>query len=140
MIAAALESTLFDAATTARLARALAWIAQTDMVALAPGRHDIAGDEVYANVMEVTPDPSAPTPEPILRTGSRGQEVKDLQGRLQALGYYAGEIDGQFGAMTKEAVISFQKANGLDADGMVGSETKSLLFSVNAKPLAGSGE
>ena len=96
--------------------------------------------DIPANVMEVTPDPSAPTPEPILRTGSRGQEVKDLQGRLQALGYYAGEIDGQFGAMTKEAVISFQKANGLDADGMVGSETKSLLFSVNAKPLAGSGE
>ena len=96
--------------------------------------------DIPANVMEVTPDPSAPTPEPILRTGSRGQEVKDLQGRLQALGYYTGEIDGQFGAMTKEAVISFQKANGLDADGMVGSETKSLLFSVNAKPLAGSGE
>ena len=96
--------------------------------------------DIPANVMEVTPDPSAPTPEPILRTGSRGQEVKDLQSRLQALGYYAGEIDGQFGAMTKEAVISFQKANGLDADGMVGSETKSLLFSVNAKPLAGSGE
>ena len=96
--------------------------------------------DIPANVMDVTPDPSAPTPEPILRTGSRGQEVKDLQGRLQALGYYAGEIDGQFGAMTKEAVISFQKANGLDADGMVGSETKSLLFSVNAKPLAGSGE
>ena len=96
--------------------------------------------DIPANVMEVTPDPSAPTPEPILRTGSRGQEVKDLQGRLQALGYYTGEIDGQFGTMTKEAVISFQKANGLDADGMVGSETKSLLFSVNAKPLAGSGE
>ena len=90
--------------------------------------------DIPANVMDVTPDPSAPTPEPILRTGSRGQEVKDLQGRLQALGYYSGEIDGQYGPGTKEAVTAFQKQNGLDADGMVGQETKSILFSVQAKP------
>ena len=86
------------------------------------------------NVMAVTRDPSEPTPEPVLRTGSRGQEVKDLQSRLYSLGYYTGEIDGQFGAMTKEAVIDFQRTNGLEADGMVGSETKTLLFSANAKP------
>ena len=93
--------------------------------------------DIPANVMAVTPDPAGPTPEPILRTGSRGQEVKDLQSRLNALGYYNDEIDGQFGAMTKAAVIDFQKANGLDADGMVGSETKELLYSVNAKPKTG---
>ena len=90
--------------------------------------------DIPANVMDVTPDPAAATPEPILRTGSRGQDVKDLQSRLQYLGYYSDEIDGQFGAMTKAAVIEFQKVNGLDADGMVGSETKKLLFSVQAKP------
>ena len=39
--------------------------------------------DIPASVMAVTPDPAAPTPEPILRTGSRGQEVKDLQSRLQ---------------------------------------------------------
>ena len=90
--------------------------------------------EIPANVMAVTRDPSAPTPEPVLRTGSRGQEVKDLQSRLYQLGYYADEIDGQFGGATKSAVIDFQKANGLEADGMVGSETKAVLFSVQAKP------
>ena len=89
---------------------------------------------VPASVMAVTPDPAAPTAEPVLRTGSRGQEVKDLQSRLQALGYYSGEIDGQYGPGTKEAVTAFQKQNGLDADGMVGQETKSILFSVQAKP------
>ena len=93
--------------------------------------------DIPANVMQVTPDPAGPTPEPVLRTGSRGQEVKDLQSRLKALGYYTDEIDGQFGAMTKTAVIEFQKANGLDADGMAGKETKELLFSVNAKPRTG---
>ena len=90
--------------------------------------------EIPASVMNVTPDPVGPTPEPVLRTGSRGQEVKDLQSRLQALGYYSDEIDGQFGAVTKAAVIEFQKANGLEADGMVGTETKTLLYSVEAKP------
>ena len=90
--------------------------------------------DIPANVMEVTPDPAGPTPEPVLRTGSRGEDVKTLQGRLHDLGYYTDEIDGQFGAATKAAVIEFQQANGLVADGMVGSETKTLLYSVNAKP------
>ena len=92
--------------------------------------------DIPANVMAVTRDPSAPTPDPVLRTGSRGQEVKDLQSRLYQLGYYTDEIDGQFGGATKSAVIDFQKANGLEADGMVGSETKAVLFSVQAKPKA----
>ena len=95
--------------------------------------------EVPDNVMEVTPDPAAPTPEPVLRTGSRGEDVKTLQSRLHDLGYYTGEIDGQFGAGTKAAVIDLQKANGLDPDGMAGSETKALLYSVEAKP-KGSGQ
>ena len=92
--------------------------------------------DIPANVMEVTPDPAGPTPEPVLRTGSRGEDVKTLQGRLHDLGYYTDEIDGQFGAATKAAVIDFQRANGLDADGMVGSETKALLYSVEARPKA----
>ncbi len=89
------------------------------------------------NVMQVTPDPAAPTPEPMLRTGSAGQAVKDLQSRLLTLGYYAGEVDGQFGAATKESVILFQQANGLLADGIVGSETKEILYSAHAKPYTG---
>lgn len=93
--------------------------------------------DIPANVMEVTPDPAGPTPEPVLRTGSRGEDVKTLQGRLHDLGYYTDEIDGQFGAATKAAVIEFQQANGLDADGMVGSETKALLYSVEAKAKTG---
>ena len=89
------------------------------------------------SVMAVTKDPAAPTAEPVLRTGSRGQEVKDLQSRLQSLGYYQGEIDGEFGPGTKEAVTAFQKANGLDPDGRVGQETRGVLFSPQAKPNSG---
>ena len=87
-----------------------------------------------ASVMAVTPDPAAPTQEPILRTGSEGEAVKNLQGRLYTLGYYQGEIDGQFGPATKEAVQAFQRQNGLEADGIVGGETRQILFSAEAKP------
>ena len=88
------------------------------------------------HVTDATPDPSMPTPVPVLRTGMMGQNVTDLQSRLYTLGYYTAEIDGQYGAATKEAVIAFQRRNGLDADGIVGAETRSVLFSARAKPSA----
>lgn len=59
--------------------------------------------------------------------GSRGSEVTQIQQRLQELGYDPGEADGIFGAKTKEAVIAFQKAQGLDADGIVGKNTLAAL-------------
>ena len=86
------------------------------------------------SVLAVTPDPSLPTAEPVLRTGMTGENVKNLQSRLYTLGYYTAEIDGQYGLATKEAVIAFQKANGLDADGIVGEATRKVLFSAGAKP------
>ena len=69
------------------------------------------------------------TPEPALHTGSQGEKVWKLQERLQALGYYEGEVDGQFGPGTRDAVIAFQKKNGLDADGLAGDETQKVLYS-----------
>ncbi len=59
--------------------------------------------------------------------------MEELQKRLQALGYYTGEIDGQFGPGTREAVVAFQKNNGLDADGLAGTETLKVLYSQEAK-------
>ena len=87
-------------------------------------------DSVWAEVV----NPAEPTPEPPLSSGSRGEKVEDLQKRLQALGYYDGEIDGQFGPGTKAAVVDFQKNNGLDTDGLAGTETLNLLYSQEAKP------
>lgn len=84
------------------------------------------------NVMLVTPDPNAPTKEPLLRSGSEGQEVKNLQSRLFALGYYSGGIDGQFGQLTRDALIRFQKRNRLMEDGIAGEETRAVLYSPNA--------
>lgn len=86
-------------------------------------------------ILLVTPDPSQPTPTPtpaLLRTGAQGQEVEKLQTRLKELGYYTGEVDGQFGSGTKAAVILFQSQHGLDADGIVGPATQELIYSSNA--------
>ncbi len=74
------------------------------------------------------------TPEPALHNGSQGEKVWQLQERLKELGYYTGEVDGQFGPGTREAVIAFQKKNGLDADGLAGEETQKVLYSENAIP------
>ena len=66
-----------------------------------------------------------------LRYGSEGNEVTTLQNRLIALGYLAGSADGKFGRDTKSAVIAFQKANGLSADGVVGTDTSAKLYASN---------
>lgn len=53
----------------------------------------------------------------LLKIGSRGQQVKDLQEFLGA------DADGIFGKGTEAAVKEWQAANGLDADGLVGPAT-----------------
>ena len=64
-----------------------------------------------------------------LATGDYSDEIAKVQERLIALGYLSGEADGEFGAMTEEAVKSFQTANGLEATGVIEQETYDLLFS-----------
>ncbi len=66
--------------------------------------------------------------------GSTGAEVRKLQQTLKNWDYYKGPVDGEFGAGTFEAVKSFQRKNGLTADGVVGAATrKALGFPVQAK-------
>ena len=58
-----------------------------------------------------------------LRYGDTGTQVKNLQNNLKKLGYFKGEATGEFGNVTKQAVIKFQKAYSLTADGIAGSKT-----------------
>lgn len=68
------------------------------------------------------------TPLSVLsKLGSRGQEVRNIQSRLKEWGYYKGSIDGVYGQQTKNAVIKFQKKNGLKADGIAGNATLSAI-------------
>jgi peptidoglycan hydrolase-like protein with peptidoglycan-binding domain len=49
--------------------------------------------------------------------------VLTLQDALNALGYTGSGLDGIFGNGTRNAVIRFQRAQGLDPDGIVGCQT-----------------
>ena len=59
--------------------------------------------------------------------GSRGDDVIRIQQRLKQWGYYRGAVDGIFGSATLAAVKSFQRKNGLAADGIVGPKTAAAL-------------
>jgi len=63
----------------------------------------------------------------ILRIGSRGPNVELLQLALTRAGYFGSVIDGIFGVRTQQAVINFQTAYGLAADGVVGPATWGVL-------------
>ena len=62
-----------------------------------------------------------------LKKGMTGSDVLALQSALDALGYATGGADGDFGAKTEAAVKAFQKAKGLEADGIVGPYTLAAL-------------
>lgn len=59
----------------------------------------------------------------VLKQGSRGDLVKQVQTKLIRWGYMSGKADGIFGSKTKEGVKYFQRKNGLSVDGIVGTKT-----------------
>jgi len=63
----------------------------------------------------------------ILRLGSRGTDVMEIQALLRKIGYNPGPIDGIFGSSTQQAIIQFQRDNGLTPDGIIGPRTYSVL-------------
>ena len=69
---------------------------------------------------------------PTIKFGSKGNYVCVCQDALNALGYSTGGLDGVFGNATRNSVISFQRKNGLSADGIVGPKTwNTLMAQVN---------
>jgi len=65
----------------------------------------------------------------LLRLGSRGSEVSALQRELKNRGYFTyPKITGYFGYITRDAVIRFQRDNGLLVDGIVGPQTRGALY------------
>ena len=88
------------------------------------GVDGIVGKLTWAKLYDAAPvSVVAPAAQPMLRSGSRGEAVRKLQELLNARGYDCGAVDGIFGVKTRAAVIAFQKANGLSADGIVGPLT-----------------
>jgi exopolysaccharide biosynthesis protein len=65
---------------------------------------------------------------PVLRLGSRGESVKELQRLLNTKGYSL-VVDGSFGNGTRSAVLDYQRKNKLSVDGIVGNQTWTSLRS-----------
>jgi peptidoglycan hydrolase-like protein with peptidoglycan-binding domain len=77
-------------------------------------------------VLQVTPgQPIGPQ--------SPAEDVAELQRALLALGYKVGKADGIYGAKTRKAVVKFQKAHKVKADGLVGPKTARLMNQELAK-------
>ncbi|MBR4889140.1 MAG: spore cortex-lytic enzyme [Clostridia bacterium] len=73
------------------------------------------------------------------KLGSSGEEVRQIQTKLKNWGYYTGAVDGLFGPSTRDAVVSFQKKNGLTADGICGQKTLAAMGITAASTSGGYG-
>jgi len=72
--------------------------------------------------------PASTLSRPLLKTGSQGEAVTELQAMLKLLGYYGGSVNGTYDEATATAVTKFQKSANLSADGVVGAETWNRLL------------
>ena len=63
----------------------------------------------------------------MLKTGSRGEDVANLQRLLKLKGFDPGQVDGAFGPITRAALESLQAAAGLEVDGIYGPKSEAAL-------------
>jgi putative chitinase len=73
---------------------------------------------------------------PVLKQGSSGPDVTNLQQRLKDLGFDPNGVDGHFGPGTTTALKAFQQSKGLQADGVAGPNTLAALQSGGDSPAA----
>ena len=67
-----------------------------------------------------------------------GDDVANLQARLQDLGFYTGLVDGHFGLQTHNGLMSYQREYGLSPDGICGPETLRSLYFLGSRVTGGS--
>lgn len=67
----------------------------------------------------------------VIQKGATGDDVIELQARLQYIGFYKSKIDGSFGWTTYWALRNFQQKYGLKVDGQAGTTTKQKLVKVS---------
>lgn len=99
------------------------------LLAISLGDLPVVASEVSSVIQKVAQaTPLVVVNRPILRTGSQGAEVSELQAALKLLGYFTGTVDGFYGESTAIAVSRFQQASGLKPDGVTGPTTWARLF------------
>lgn len=94
-------------------------------------------DSVIIPVDIEEPDSAEPETQPArnMKRGDSGDDVLFLQSRLKDLKYYSGELSGNYGDATREAVRAFQKDFDLGATGDADMQTQMILYTAEYRPL-----
>ena len=111
---------------------------QTKNTLTATGALDQA---TYDALIAATKNPSAedlaghliPGPA-LLKAGSKGAQVRDLQARLKQIGWWSGDVTDTYGSQTKAAVTGFQAKRGIPETGEVDQRTLDRLRAMTRKP------
>ncbi|MFD4278888.1 L,D-transpeptidase family protein [Streptomyces cyaneofuscatus] len=82
------------------------------------------------------PSAAPPPPRVLLRTGSEGAQVRELQARLRQIGHFGRTPTGYYGTVTAEAVRSFQAKRGTEATGATDAVTWRKLLAMTRTPTA----
>ncbi|NES19498.1 MAG: peptidoglycan-binding protein [Symploca sp. SIO3E6] len=98
----------------------------------------VAAEAELATMMIAQGIPAAIVERPMLRIGSEGKAVSELQAALKLLGYYTGAVDGIYAENTASAVSLFQETAGITVDGITGPATWDYLFPNNPTTAANS--
>lgn len=95
----------------------------------------------YIKVSSITvapDDTDIKAPTYTLKRGmNNNADVRKMQERLKELGYFDSGCTGNYASVTFAAVVDFQKANGLTADGVAGAKTLAKIYSSDAVPKKG---
>ncbi len=95
---------------------------------------------ILLNILIIAMLPGDRDASPTLsKLGSQGEEVRQIQTKLKNWGYFNDKIDGIYGPKTRDAVIYFQKKNGLTADGIAGPATLKAMGIFTSSGSSGSG-
>lgn len=87
----------------------------------------VVGPQTWSAMRERTGGGGGDDSDGTLQRGDRGSAVRQVQSRLDSLNYWVGPVDGVYGTLTRQAVLAFQKVNGLKRDGIVGPNTRAAM-------------
>ena len=86
----------------------------------------------FSTIVTPTPRPTIEPPLFTVREGDEGIDATRVQQRLHEMGYYTGKITGKMDTKTTRALKKFQEKSGLEADGVCGDKTRTMLFATDA--------
>lgn len=88
----------------------------------------------YIDVISITTEGEFESDYDTYKMGMSGTPIAKLQNALKALKFFSGEVNGSYGAVTREAVKAFQAAYGLKENGVADAETQRLVYEVLYSP------